>query len=79
MNQFAYIPRIYPMSSGDYPSTQEPSQEKQDNGFKPTYKDTGGALVAGDSVEYKELNFIIADLYKKAVDMDSRLTTLEGE
>lgn len=79
MDKFAYIPRLYPMVEGDYPSSEEPPEAMQQNGFRPTFKDPDGNFSAGDPVEYKHLNFIIGDLYAKAADVDSRLTALEGE
>lgn len=79
MNQFAYVPRLYPMQGGDYPSSEEPPAQMQQNGFKPTFTDPDGKLSLGDKVEYKYLNFIFGDLYAKAADMDSRLSALEGD
>ncbi|MGK0743587.1 hypothetical protein ACSFCX_03795 [Yokenella regensburgei] len=79
MIKFAYVPRLYPMSDGDYPSSEAPPADMQKNGFKPTFKAPDGTFSPGDDVEYKYLNFIFNDLYAKAADVDKRLTTLEGE
>lgn len=75
---WATIPRTYPMSGGDYPSTEEPPADVQQSGFKPTYIDVDGNLVKGDPVELKHLNFIFGDLYSKLTDIENRLNTLEG-
>ncbi|HGE8287204.1 TPA: hypothetical protein ACGD4M_002713 [Serratia marcescens] len=79
MKRFAYIRREYPMRAGGYPSTEEPSQTKQDNGFKPTFIAPDGAVSLGDDVEVKELNFIFATLYANAEEIDSKLNKLEGK
>lgn len=79
MDKFAYVPRMYPLKGGDYPSMEEPPADMQQNGFKPTFKAHDGSLSLGGKVEYKYLNFIFNDLYAKAADMDSRLKALEGD
>lgn len=76
---WASIPRTYPMSGGDYPSTEEPPAATQQNGFKPTYIDVDGNLSPGEPVEYKHLNFIFKDLYSKLSDIENRLSSLEGK
>ncbi|EPK3281746.1 TPA: hypothetical protein R4193_002830 [Serratia marcescens] len=79
MNKFAHVKRAYPMRGGSYPNTEEPSKTKQANGFKPTFIAPDGAVSLGDDVEVKELNFIFAELYTVADEIDSRLNKLEGK
>lgn len=78
MSEWAQVPRMYPMSAGDYPSAEQPPAAMQQSGFKPTFMDPDGKLSPGEPVEYKHLNFIFRDLYAKAADMEKRLNTLEG-
>lgn len=78
MKSWSDIPRTYPMSTGDYPSLEEPPALVQQNGFKPSFIGPDGDFSAGDPVEYKHLNFIFRDLYKKAAEAERRLNTLEG-
>lgn len=77
MDKFAYIPRIYPMSNGEYPNKEQPNNKKIAEGFRPTLFAPDGSIALGDAVEFKELNYIFSDLYEKNKDLDSKIKTLE--
>lgn len=74
MKTFSTVARNYPVSGGIYPSKKQPSEAKQTDGFAPTYINTDGKLIEGDSVEVAELNFIFNDLYAQAAHIDQLLT-----
>lgn len=74
MKSFAKINRVYQMNSGNTASKKMPSSTAKSIGFKPTYIDTGGVLVQGDSVDVAEINYIFNDLYQQAENIDQILT-----
>lgn len=74
MNSFAKINRVYRMNNGNTVSKKMPSSTAKSVGFKPTYIDTGGVLVQGDSVDVAEINYIFNDLYEQAENIDQILT-----
>ena len=58
MKTFSTVARNYPVSGGIYPSKKQPSAAKQTDGFAPTYINTDGKLIEGDSVEVEENKII---------------------